>query len=579
MGALKKSSEIAGQAARGGIGERGWAAFLGLVCLVTLCANLGGAALFDPDEGRNAEKAREILLLNDWVTPHHNFLPTLDKPMFFYWPVAVSFKLFGFTEWAARLPSLLAALGCVLLVYLFARCQWGLREALWSSLILVTSVGFFVFARVVIFDMSLTFFLTLALVSFYTAARAQEPRWRLFHSSVMYAALGAGTLLKGAVAVVIPGMVIFSYLLLTRQWFLLSRLGPGRGALIYGAIVMPWYLWVEARNPGYLSYFLWEEHFVRYLTPEFERSKAWYYFIVVVAAGFFPWSMLLPLAIADMWRKKNQDPSRFLTLWAVLPFIFFSLSKSQLPQYILPIFPSLALVSGRVLAERLAGGRGFSFIMVPWVLAVGVVVYLLVGAAWPNLLVRSVRAAVAQNLLSLTACGVLLVVILGIFLKGYRSSRWRGWGATYISTATGLALFFVLLGQLTEAVSRERGSRSLAQAAARFISPGDRVAFYDTYLPGMVFYLGADRPLWIAQHDEKNKIMGSNYLAARRPAAADEYGQVVYSFGEFAQQWNRRDLVLRVFVKEKNLQRLTLDVGAPPRILTKHDEYLLVTNQ
>jgi 4-amino-4-deoxy-L-arabinose transferase-like glycosyltransferase len=152
MGETKSGSEVIGKSARGGVGEPGWATFLGVVCLVILFANLGGAAFFEPDEGRNAEKAREILLLNDWVTPHHNFLPTLDKPIAFYWPVALSFKLFGFSEWAARLPSTLAALGCLLLVYQFARRHWGARTALWSCLVLATSVEFFFFARLVILD-------------------------------------------------------------------------------------------------------------------------------------------------------------------------------------------------------------------------------------------------------------------------------------------------------------------------------------------------------------------------------------------------------------------------------------------
>jgi 4-amino-4-deoxy-L-arabinose transferase-like glycosyltransferase len=114
-----------------------------LVCLTVLFANLGGAALFEPDEGRNAEKAREILLLNDWVTPHENFIPVLDKPIFFYWLVAFSYKFFGIVEWSARLPSALLALGCLLLVYRFVRQRWGAWEAMWSVLVLVTSVEFF----------------------------------------------------------------------------------------------------------------------------------------------------------------------------------------------------------------------------------------------------------------------------------------------------------------------------------------------------------------------------------------------------------------------------------------------------
>lgn len=106
--------------------------------------DLGGPALFEPDEGRNAEVSREILLINDRGTPYFNFIPRLDKPVFFYWPAALSFKIFGLSEWSARLPSALGGLGCGLLIYLFARTlldPWG---ALWSSLILITSTEYFV---------------------------------------------------------------------------------------------------------------------------------------------------------------------------------------------------------------------------------------------------------------------------------------------------------------------------------------------------------------------------------------------------------------------------------------------------
>jgi 4-amino-4-deoxy-L-arabinose transferase-like glycosyltransferase len=395
----------------------------------------------------------------------------------------------------------------------------------------------------------------------------------------MYAALGAGTLIKGAVGAVIPGMVIFSYLALARRWSLLSRLGLGGGALIYCAVVLPWYLWAETRNEGYLRYFIWQEHFARYLTSEFERGKVWYYFIIVAAAGFFPWSTLLPWAIRDLWRKRYQDLSRLLALWALLPFLFFSFSSSQSPQYILPIFPSLALITGRFIADRRSRATGFNVVLAPWIFVIGIVLYLLAGAVWPNLLARHIRAAVAENVLPLAAGGLSLVTILGIYLRVENGNNWRNWGAVYLSTATGLALFFVLMGELTAEVSLERSSKSLARAAAPFIGAGDRVALYDTFLPGLVFYLGADQPLWIVQHEERERIMGSNYLAEKRPAAARGRGRVIYSFSEFAQQWQRPDLVLRVLVKEKNLRQLADDVGTVPRILTRYDEYLLVTNR
>jgi 4-amino-4-deoxy-L-arabinose transferase-like glycosyltransferase len=581
MAELNKNSDSQGQAAQCRIGERSATAFLAMVCLAILFANLGGAGFFEPDEGRNAEKAREILLLQDWVTPHHNFLPTLDKPMAFFWPIAFSFKLFGFSEWAARLPSTLAALGCLLLVYKFARREWGMREALWSCLILVTNVGFFSFARIVIFDMSLTFFITLALFSFYLAARAREPRQPYFYCFLMYAALGAGTLVKGAVGLVLPGMVAVAYLLLTRQWSLVPRFQLARGALLYLVIVLPWYLWSEIRNPGYLRYFLLEEHLLRYTTAEFELSQAWYYFIVVAAVGFFPWVGLFPQTARAAWRKRREDTNRFLVLWALLPVLFFSFSQSQLPQYTLPILPAWALITGRCLAERLAGAGASAWrsVLIPWLCVIGVMIYFLVGALWPALAVRHIRLALAQNLGLLALCSAALALILAICVNGYRKNRWNGWEAVYLSSATALALFFVVLAQMTTPISVERGSKSLARAAAPFIAPQDRVVFYDTYLPGVPFYLSAKKPSWIVQKEEKEKILGSTYLAEHRPDAAAGHGQVVFSFAEFAQLWKRTDVVLRVFVKEKNLRRMSANVGAAPQILTRFDEYLLVTNR
>jgi 4-amino-4-deoxy-L-arabinose transferase-like glycosyltransferase len=495
--------------------------------------------------------------------------------------VAISFKLFGVSEWAARLPSALAALGCLLLVYRFARRQWGSLEALWSCLVLATSIEFYLFARLAISDMSLTLFLSWALFSFYAAAQADDMRSKLFHSLLMYAAFGVGTLIKGPIAIVLPGLVIFVYLLVTGQWSLLLRLSLLRGVLIFCVIVAPWYLCAEAKNPGYLRYFLVEEHFFRYLTPQFNRSEGWYYFFIVFGAGFLPWNFLLPQMIRNHWKRNFDEANLFLALWAILPFIFFSLSKSKLPQYILPMYPALALLMGRFLAETFSGldTKRWGVLTMPWLFMIGNVAYLLLGAAWPSILAPQIREGVVSAVWSLAACGALLSIMFGVFLTGRYRIAWSRWRASYLTTAMGSVIFSVVLGHLMIGASQARGSKSLAQAAAPFIAPEHRIAFYDTYLTGILFYLAVDKPLWLAQDEGKERIMGSNYLATRHPPiAAAEQGQVVFSFGEFATQWSRKDLVLRVIVKEKNLRRLSRDVGGAPRILTKHDEYLLVTN-
>ena len=143
-----------------------WTVGLLLFGISILLLNLGGAALFEPDEGRNAEIAREILLLKDWVTPHYDFIPRLDKPMLFFGLVALSYKLFGISEWAARLPSALAALACLCITYRFASSLFGRRAGLWSALILLSSMEFFAMSRAVLMDMTLTCFVSLALWSF-----------------------------------------------------------------------------------------------------------------------------------------------------------------------------------------------------------------------------------------------------------------------------------------------------------------------------------------------------------------------------------------------------------------------------
>ena len=573
------SQSIASQNRVSGIGERSWFWLVCLVCLVIVFSNLGSSALFDPDEGRNAEKAREILLLDDWVTPYENFLPALDKPVFFYWLVAISFKLFGLSEWSARLPSALAGLGCIFLVYRFARLQWGLQEGLWSSLVLITSLEFFLFSRIVIFDMTLTFFISLALFSFYAVTQTDDPRAGKRHCLLMYAAMGAGTLVKGPIALVLSGMIIFFYLLVTRKWFLLRRLNIPLGAIVCFAVVAPWYLWVEARNPGYLRYFLWEEHFVRYLTPHFSRTKSWYYFFLVLGIGFLPWSFFIPVTAKNLWNRTSSDANLFLTLWVILPFAFFSASNAKLPHYILPIYPALAILTGQAVAAKMQDTKRSRILYIPGIFIVTFIVYLLVGSAWPNLLASDIRSDVPQSVSLLLLYGTVISLVFGVFVAGDLKSVWKGQGAAFMCTAVSLALFFILAGQIVARASFRRAAKSIAQATAASIDRPDRLVFYDTYIEGLPFYLRIDKPIWLVQSREKGNIMGSFYVAEKRPAPAAGYGQVLFTFDEFADQRGKNELPLRIFLKEKNLPRLTQEVGVVPRRLTSFDEFILVSNR
>ena len=552
------------------------------VCLTALFWQLGTAALFEPDEGRNAEKAREILLLNDWVTPHEDFFPVLDKPMFFYWLIAISYKAFGINEWAARLASVLAALGCFVLVSRFTRIRWGPWEALWSGLILISGVEFFILSRVVIFDMSLTFCITLALYSFFEAAHTDETMRRRIYCALMYVGLAAGTLIKGLVGLLIPGLVIFFYLLIANRWSILRSVYLIPGALLFLALVAPWYLLAEARNPGFLRYYLWDEHFGRFATGSFDRKQPWYFFLVVLAVGFLPWSVLLPSVIKRNWSQSLDDRRIFLLSWSIVPLIFFSLSSSKLAHYILPIFPALSILTGTTIAGMFQK-RGYD-VKRPlrwfWVLQSVNILYLILGLIWPAILPARIRDTLTPMAWSIAGYAIICLVILSSLRWAKAAKLWQSQSTVFAVHAVGAFIFLVLLTQIMVAVSPDRSAEKIASAVAAHTDPETKVVLYDTYLTGMPFYLHAQRPVWIVTHANKKKtVLGNFYVATDRAWPDTRWGKALFDLDEFREVWERKDTPLLIIVKQKNISRMENEIGASPRRLTSVNEYVLMSNR
>lgn len=563
-----------------------WLPLLWVGMVVALFYQLGAAELFEPDEGRNAEKAREILVLNDWVTPHENFHPVLDKPIFFYWIVAIAYQFFGVSEWAARLPSVMAALGCIALVYRFALARWGRWIALWSVLILLTCVEFFVLARVVIFDMLLTFFLTLSLCAFYEARCAENAKQRRIWSLAMCLGLGAATLIKGLVGVIVPGMVILCYLLLSKQWKAPKSIDVVAGALLFFAIVLPWYLMAEWRNPGYLHYYLWEEHFGRFVTNEFDRAEPWYYFIGVGLVGFMPWSLLLPLfarqAYKTGWRRKFDDQSWYLISWAVLPFLFFSISKSKLPHYILPIFPALAMLTAAAMVrvyQEAPGKLRFALSLTWWVQII-CSTYLLSGSLFPVILPRQIRFAVGAMPYFIWIYAALTAVIFVYMTKRNPSGRPPSQRRLYIVQSLSLCFFLVLIVKMMILISPERSAKAIAEATRAKLTAAAQVAQYDTYLAGLSFYLQSQRPVWLITRDGKKRtLLGNYYAIGKREDPTTAWGQAIFSLQEFHEHWKTTKRPLFVVLKGKNLPRFADNLGESPLRLASREEYVLVSKR
>ena len=411
--------------------------FLALLA-VAWFGSLSQRALVRPDEGRYAEIPREMVYYKDWVTPRLNAIKYFEKPALQYWATAVGYEVFGESEWSARLWPALTGFAGILLAWYTGRRLWGQREGLLAAAILASTLLYSVMGRVITLDMGLSFFLQLAWSAFIFAQTA-APRPARHWMWLAYAALALAVLSKGIVALVLTGLALVVYSVLQKDRSPWKKLSPLSGLLLFLLIAAPWFVIVSLRNPEFPHFFFIHEHFERFLTKEHHRYQPVYYFVLIYALGALPWVTLMIHAMIRAWRTGTPaafNAERFLVVWVIGTFVFFSLSNSKLPSYILPIFPALALLAGKhlVALSRRA-----------WLLHLAVLVVLAGVAVWftPNLshladgdysldmlteLSRWLSAAaylwLATLLLSMVLVGVkrpqagLLVLAAGSFIAG-----------------------------------------------------------------------------------------------------------------------------------------------------------------
>ena len=363
---------------------------------------LGRLPLIEPDEGRNAEVGREMLVSGDWITPHYNGFAYLDKPAVYFWMVAASLKTFGVSEGAARLPSALMAVATMLLVWFLARRMFGDSAGLRAGLVFAACPLALVLAREVIFDMTLTFLVTVAMVAFWLAEESDFRRpW---FDALMFAAMGLAVITKGFVGILIPLIAILIYEAARGRWREWLRLRWGWGLLVFLAAALPWFIAVSMRNPDFPRYAFWNESLKRFTTGAAHRGGGIFYYIPVFLGGFFPWSLFLLLAGWNRlrrWRELRQEAGRpilFLLCWAAWVFVFFSLSHSKLPTYFLPAIVPLSILMGLVWQDvgKEAQARPPDWLTAGFALLLGLGV--LVAAASHSWLYATLQVRLARKL-------------------------------------------------------------------------------------------------------------------------------------------------------------------------------------
>lgn len=314
---------------------------------------LGDRSFRNPDEGRYAAIAKEMVLRNDWVEPRLYGVDYLKKPILFYWLLALSFKIFGFSEFAARLvPALFGILG-VCMTFFFAKRVFDANVAFCAALILTTNFWYLQVGRYLLIDMTFSFLVVAALYSFYLARIGD--RRRKVYNLLFYVSVSLAFLTKGVIGIVIPGMAVVLTMITRRQLAkLLSHMNLAMGALIFALIVLPWFVLISLKEPEFIRVFFFHEHWARFVSSQFEHQERWYYYFLAVPVLLLPWTLfVVPLirSLSVFKDKAARAPHVFLLGSALGLVIFFSLSKSKLPTYILPCIPLFSVFLGYAWAQ------------------------------------------------------------------------------------------------------------------------------------------------------------------------------------------------------------------------------------
>jgi 4-amino-4-deoxy-L-arabinose transferase-like glycosyltransferase len=342
---------------------------------------LGTIPLLEPDEGRYAEIPREMLARGDFVTPHLNGVVYLEKPPLFYWGNAVSFALFGQSEFSARLFTATASIAGVLLTYWMGAVLAGPRAGLFSAMVLCTSLYHYIIGRINTLDMTLAVAMIVATFpAFLYLSGKRESRWYLLLS---YVGAALGFLAKGLIGIVFPAAILVIWMAMSRRHREIGKAVSLPGVALFLAVALPWVVLVQRANPDFLWFFFVREHLLRFTTEVHQRYEPFWFFFPIVFAGLLPWLAFARRAVLAAWEARGaylpEEDRRFLFCWVLFILLFFSFSDSKLATYATPMFPPLAVLFGRALdlwADREDGSvRCRTPLALAAILAAGIVLF------------------------------------------------------------------------------------------------------------------------------------------------------------------------------------------------------------
>jgi 4-amino-4-deoxy-L-arabinose transferase-like glycosyltransferase len=578
---------------------------------VLLLWNLGYAPLWNPDEGRYGSSSFEMAQpfdggAHDWVVPHLNTIPRLNKPPLVYWSAALCSKIAGMNEWGMRLPSALAAIGVLLVLWRMGTMMFDTRTGVLAALVWATSTLPFALARALNTDMLLTFSIALALCGLWQIGERQIGEKR--RAGVLVAGIGLGLALlsKGPVGLVLPILIFGVWQILTRgkSAFNAQNVKKLLGACALALLVAaPWYGAIAHQHPEFLKGFLIGENWDRLTKTElFHKPEPFYYYVPVLVLGLFPWIIWLMPAVRELWKafrpplesldvsvdalapksSASQSTIRsaqiFLWLWAAAVVSLFSISHVKLITYVLPAFPAFALLIAAAMAAPARVSTRANPHDVPRLWRVSAALsgaLILIVAIWllalcelqPKVLDRIMPRSEALPFL-FAGCGVLALGSVAMWLACRARATHEFVQRVAIAQVVTMAFFLLLVVPFAGRVSLYEDPSAMLRALRPHLKTSDEFLEFKSFVPTAMFYL--QRPIVIVDVENRSG------LAQKAFDASPYFPQNLAVVTKAIERANARNTRVYILVKWKYAHWPQLKNVAR---IARNNDYFLLSNR
>ena len=555
--------------------------WLALALALVWFSNLEYRKLIKPDEGRYAEIPREMVASGDWVTPRLNDLKYFEKPPLQYWTTAAAYEVFGEHQWTSRLWTGLTGFAGILLVWFAGLRLFGRDAAIYAAMLLGSSMLYALMGHINTLDMGVTFFITLGIVGLLLGQSGDDKKLRCTWMLLAWAALGLAVLSKGLMGLVLPGAALFLYAAVQRDFTVFRRMHWLAGLAVFLLVTAPWFYLVMKANPEFFQKFFIYEHYTRFTTRELGRYQPWYYFVPILLLGALPWTVLMFDTLARTWRDSRlpsgesrvkdygaNDPgakafnaSRFLLVWAVFIYLFFSVSDSKLPSYLLPMFPALALLMGRQLA--MMDARRLFWLIAPilplTLLALGLAPFSARLADTP--LQLQGYSAYAWWLVAASLVWSLGVTVALVLLR--RPQVVKNYKFTAVLVLAFSSLLAAQLGTSGyNTIAKERSGYYIAEAIRPYVKPDEPFYSVDMYEQTLPFYL--KRTFTLVQYQDEMA-----FGIMREPQ------RYIPDYAAFAKVWQVQKAALAVMPVDTYARLKQL--GVEMKIIYEDPQYIVVS--